>query len=164
MFKLNNWKQTIYKDDIKAVILKGFLIAILGGILAGLVDYLLVVKLDSQFTIGLIIIAYFIVYKLKGAYFNYHILYPVLGVVFFIIGMYVSHITEIFITFKDYDLYLEYILKDPEWHFAFITRYYTDLKCAFEYKDVLDIFWSIFNILVLVLLMGFCYKGVKGRN
>ena len=78
--------------------------------------------------------------------------------------MYIAHITEIFITFKNYKIYLEYILKDPEWHFAFITKYYTDLKCAFEFKEILDIFWSLFNILVIVLLIAFCYKGVKGRN
>ena len=164
MFKLNNWKQTIYKDDIKAVIINGLLMAILGGILAGLVDYLLCIKLNSEFAIGLVIIAYLIIYKVKTAYFNYHILYPVLGMVFLLLGMYVAHITELLITFKDYEYYLEYIFKEPEFHFAFITRYYTDLKCSFEYNKIADIFWSIFNIIVVVTIFIYCYKGVKGRN
>ena len=67
MFKLNNWKQKIYWDDLKSVLLNGLLFSIVGGALGGVIDCLLQM-IGIPIGVGLIIICYLIGTKLSRAY------------------------------------------------------------------------------------------------
>ena len=104
MFKGNNWKEPIYKDDLKNVILNGIVFSILGGVLAGTLDFLMVL-LNLSISFGLIILTYMVGVRIRKSYYTYHILYPVLGILFLTLGLFCSYFTNYFLLLKSVDTF-----------------------------------------------------------
>ena len=89
---INQFKETIYKDDLKNVLIYCFISAVLFGTLAGALQYFANLTLGLGFGILIYFIAYMIGKELRDRVFTYHILYSVLGVVFFFIGYIIYNI------------------------------------------------------------------------
>lgn len=83
---INQFKEPIYKDDLKRVLLYCSISAVLFGVLAGALQYFANITMGLGFSIVIYLIAYMIGRELRDRVFTYHILYSVLGVLFFILG------------------------------------------------------------------------------
>ncbi len=99
MFNKFNWNKQIYKNDLITVIVFGLATAILGGILAGFLDAF-ILSISSDLGLGLnisfsiLVLALLVGFAVKKGYESYHILYSVLALVFFFIGLFFSYVFE----------------------------------------------------------------------
>lgn len=162
MFKLYNWKEPIFKKDLIAVIINGLLFGILGGILAGVLDYLMVL-INFSVSFGLIILTYMIGIKVRKSYYSYHILYPVLGLVFLVLGLFVSYVAFYFMALRSLDtfglfldpfFYLNFLLEPASGIISFFTNGY----------NLLSLIVGILNVIIYIWAFVFCYRLIKGRN
>ncbi len=161
MFKIYNWKETIYKKDLIAVIINGLLTALLVGMLAGALDFLFY-KINFSLSIGLLLLCYTIAYRVRKAYFNFHILYPVLAVIFLLFGIFVEmltnycfiygSITQIFNILSSWNFYFNY-LTFPIYGFI---RFYNTSQIAHLFGGILDLIFYVFSIIV-------CFKFSGGK-
>lgn len=162
MFKLNNWKQKIYWDDLKSVLLNGLLFSIVGGALGGVIDCLLQM-IGIPIGVGLIIICYLIGTKLSRAYYNYHILYPVLSIPFMIIGLLSSMFMQIGVITRSIE-YVFYLMTMPETYLMYLLSPIYYLISCIKMFDLYALMWCIFNAIVYIYAFVTCYKIIKGRN
>ena len=161
MFKLNNWKEHIFKDDLIAVLINGLVVSILAGIIAGGIDYLFN-KFNIRLSFGLLIIAFCVGYRINKAYFTFHILYPVLALVFMVFGLFVSTLTfhvSIF-GFK----YAFYMLTEPTFYLYFITTPISNLLVLRAGFDIKYLLLGILDIIITIWSFWYCYRLAKGRN
>ncbi len=93
MFNKNNWKEPLYKNDVINVVIDGLVAGILGGVLAGALDYLFGL-LNIIISFGLIILAYLVGYRVRKGYYSFHILYPVLAVLFMTLGLFFASLMQ----------------------------------------------------------------------
>lgn len=161
MFKKNNWLEPIYKNDVISVILNGLFSAILGGILAGVVDFLFNM-INISISIGLIIICYMIGSRMKKGYDNYHILYPVLSIIFMIIALIFADFAFYFCLIPE----LETFKLLMSWNFylnVIISPVYY-LILMFSQFDISFLIFGILNLAIYIYSFIICYRIVKGRN
>ena len=85
---INQFKEPIYKDDLKRVLLYCAISSALFGVLAGALQFFAIMTAGLGFSIVIYMIAYMIGKELRDRVFTYHILYSVLGVIFFFVGCY----------------------------------------------------------------------------
>ena len=163
MFKLNNWKAKIYWDDLKSVLINGILFALVGGALAGLLDYLLAEVLGSWLVFGIFIISALVGRQVSKTYYNYHILYPVLSIVFMFIGLFSSMFMYLGMLTRSLDFVI-YLLGMPETYLSFIIGPFYNLILTIKSFDLFELFMSIFNSIMYISAFITCYKMIKGRN
>ena len=169
MFNKNNWKETIYKNDVITVIIFGLTATILGGIFAGLVDAAITKFFDSLginfgITVSLLLCSLFVGFSVKKGYESYHILYPVLALGFMIVALFFSQVAyqvgyegiqSLGSTLSSGEFYL-YVLILP---FNYLRLMIILGKFSFVY-----FIYLIINILFYVLAFIAAYKIAKGRN
>ena len=93
MFNKNNWRQPIYKNDVRTVIIFGLTATILGGILTGLIDATLANLFGLGISFSLLLNSLIIGFSVKKGYEEYHILYPVLALGFFVLALIISQLS-----------------------------------------------------------------------
>lgn len=162
MFNSNNWKEAIYKDDLKSVILNGIIFSILGGILAGALDYL-TNMLNVPISFGLIIIVLMVSSRIKKSFYTYHILYPVLGIVFLTLGLFVSYFTNYLIIFKGISAFT--LFSNPSFYLNFLLDPIYGIIIFFRNGyNVFYLLAGILNLAITIWAYVYCYKLIKGRN
>lgn len=162
MFKKYNWQQLIYKDDVINVILNGLIFSILAGILAGVIDYLFVRVLGLSISFGLIIMCYMIGNRMRKSYYNYHILYPVLSIVFMLLSLIFSEFAYMFCAFPQISTFKLFISGNFYYNVLISPIYYL-LQC-FKSFDIIYLIVGILDVVIYVLTFQICYKLVRGRN
>ena len=162
MFKLYNWKQPIYRNDLISVLLNGILTAILSGILAGALDYLLSI-LNFPLSFGLFIICYLIGYRLRKSFYSYHILYPVLSILFMLIALFVSDVTKLCMIYNSLSA-LPQILTNPNLYISFILGPFYYFYLCIKSFDVVNLLLGALDVVIYIWAFMICYKTVKGRN
>lgn len=162
MFKINNWKEPIYKNDLINVIVNGLIAAILGGILAGLLDYLFDM-INLRISFGLIIITYVIGSRMRKGYYSYHILYPVLSILFMILSLFVCDVTYMCMIYSSVSI-IPIILTDVDFYINFLLSPIYYLYVCFNSFDILYLILGLLNIVIYIWAFRYCYKLVKGRN
>lgn len=161
MFNSNNWREPIFKNDLKNVILNGIVFAILGGILAGALDYLFdYINVEIHF--GLVILTLVIGYRVYKSYFNYHILYPVLTIPFMIFGLFISFFTYWLCIFGIGNFF--YILANGSFYLSFLKSPVSTLIYGIQYGDAGNIIMGIVNVLIYIVGFYACYVMAKGRR
>lgn len=155
------WKEHIYKDDLKSVLINGFLIAIFVGILGGVCDYAMGL-INFSISISFILLYYFMSTRLKKAYFTYHILYPVLSLVFLTLGFMIADFTYLFIGIRDLSAF--YLFTSPYYYFYFITKPISNIILFFNSGNSLDLILGIINLVIVIWAYVYVYKTVKGNN
>lgn len=162
MFKINNWKEPIYKNDLINVIVNGLIAAILGGILAGLLDYLFDM-INLRISFGLIIITYVIGSRMRKGYYSYHILYPLLSILFMILSLFVCDVTYMCMIYSSVSI-IPIILTDVDYYINFLLSPIYYLYVCFNSFDILYLILGLLNIVIYIWAFRYCYKLVKGRN
>lgn len=161
MFNKFQWKQTIYKDDFLPVIGNGLLFAVIGGILAGLLDYLCQI-LGISISFGLIIISYFVGSRVNRSYYSYHILYPTLTIVFMLIGLLFSDLAYLLCMFRSLEVFLNII--KPMFLLNIVISPVTNVISSLLSLNILDLAISVFNLIMYAFAFIYAYRVAKGRN
>ena len=137
---LNQFKEPIYKDDLKRVLTYCGISAVLFGALAGALQYLAIITLNITTAIVIYLIAYMIGKELRDRVFTYHILYSVLGVLFFFLGYLIYYVSFASFIYKDILFALTYVFSPSGL-----------LNLDFGFVDFkTDIIGSILDILILI--------------
>ena len=143
---LNQFKETVYKEDLKRVLTYCSISAILFGVLAGALQYLAIITFNITTSIVIYLIAYMIGKELRDRVMTYHILYSILGVVFFFLGYIFYNVSYAAFIYKDIPFVLSYILSPNGF-----------LNLAFGFVDFkYDVFGSILDIIIMI----FCIMTV----
>lgn len=162
MFKKYNWKQPIYKNDLLNVLLNGFLSAVLGGILAGILDYLFGNILNFPISIGLMIICYMVGLRMKRGYFSFHILYPVLSILFMILGLIFSEFAYMFCIFPQASTF-RLLISGSFYLNVILAPVHYIIEC-FKSFQIVYLIVGILNFIIYIFAFRICYKIVQGRN
>ncbi len=162
MFKLYNWKEPLFKKDLIAVIINGLIFGILGGILSGVLDYLMLM-INFSISFGLIILTYMIGIKVRKSFYSYHILYPVLGLAFLVLGLFISYATFYFVALRSLDAFLVFI--DPFFYLNFLLEPVSGIINFFTNGyNPLSLILGVLNVIIYIWAFIFCYRMIKGRN
>ena len=154
---INQFKQPLYKDDLKRVLVYCFFNAVLFGALAGALQFIANITHGLGFSLLIYFIAYMIGRELRDRVFTYHILYSVLGVVFFIIGYLFYNISYMTFVIRDVFISLKLIFS-PTGFIGFVfpfldIRTYSGTNIL---NNILDIFIFIFSIMTIWRMS--CYR------
>ena len=161
MFKLNNWKEHIFKDDLISVLINGLVVGLLAGIIAGGLDYLFA-RFDIRISFGLLIIAFCTGYRTRKAYFTFHILYPVLALIFMVFGLFVSTLTY-YICILGFQYGFQ-MLAQPGFYLYFITTPIANLLALRAGFDIKYLLLGILDVLITIWSFWYCYRLAKGNN
>jgi len=88
------WKQPIHREDLMPVLRSGIFMSITGGLIVGTLDMLFINYLQFTLTwLFLLITSHLIAKRIAISYRNYHILYSLLSIFFFILTYYMMSVT-----------------------------------------------------------------------
>lgn len=141
---LNQFKEKIYTDDLKRVILYGGLYAIVFGILAGALQFVAYSFLGIGFSLLIYLVAYMIGREIKNRIFNYHILYSVIGVLFFIIGFFLYNISLWSFVSHNVSIGFNFVFS------AMGMKYSVFEFLNFNTYNGINIFYNIIDIILIV--------------
>lgn len=143
---INRFKETIYKDDLRRVLLNGFIQMLLFSILAGALQYFLGEFLSVSFGILVYLFAFMIGMKVRDSFFSYHILFPIISIIYFLIGYFIYYLALYTFLFHDIVLALSYLFN---WDgISYIIFGFLNFK---TYNDGRVIFNNIMDILIFVI-------------
>ena len=165
MFNKNNWREPIYKQDLLAVLLNGFFIAILGGILGAGIDYVLQVMFHIPLSISELIIMYLVAWRVKKGFYSYHILYPILAVVFLLFAFWVNlYAFQSIVAIQSgfYRIYL--FIGWPSFWMSYLLLPVNTLLLGISGGDALGIVMGILNLIFYIFAVWYVYHTVKGKN
>lgn len=139
----NDFKEEIHKEDIKSVIITGLITMFLFSIALGLLNAALIIVFDFSTTLYLFFLGYFLSKRIKDSYHKYHILYPILSVLFLIIGLFIFNTISVFAYNRIFEMW-------------YLTE---SLKLAFV--DTINIFnpiyyitnFNVYELLYLLILL-----------
>ena len=146
---INQFKQPIYKDDLNNVLLYCFVNALMFGVLAGALQYFANLTLGLGFSILVYFIAYMIGRELRDRVFTYHILYSVLGIIFFLIGYVFYNISYLTFVTRNLAFSLELIFSNG---FIMLIFPFLDLRTYVGtgiLNNLIDIIVMIFSIMTI---------------
>ena len=152
----NKFKQPLYKDDLLNVLKNGLLTAVLYGILMGALQYLFGVLSGFYFSIFIYGIAFFIVKKVKNSYYNYHILYPLLGVIFFLIGYIFYGATQYIFVIRELGFSFQALIMQV---FQIIRLFDLTIYISFD----MDAFNYLLDLLIFIFCVVYTYRNSKNN-
>ena len=154
----NLLKEPIYKDDLKNVLLYGSLHMVLFGVLAGALQFFANAYLGLGFSLLLYLIAYMIGKEIRDRTFNYHIVYSMLSVLFFIVGYIIYNVSFYSFVSHSPKIGLQYI---------FNTGYFMDIVFPFlKFKNYAgaNAIYYILDIIILVFCILTAWNLPKYRK
>lgn len=91
---LNQFKEPIHKSDIMPVIRQGIFMSFVGGLLIGSIQMLFFYMFDfSLLWLMMFVFAYLLAKRIRTAYMEYHIVFSILSVFFFVLGFFIFNST-----------------------------------------------------------------------
>lgn len=150
----NMFKEEIYKEDLKKVVLNGLISIFLYGTFIGGISFLIKEILNIPLSIEYIAIAYIVSSNVAKSYYKGHILYPLLSIVFFIGALIMSNFAYLFVLNKvNISLIFDILLSS--------VTYTLDLFNPFTqlFKGV----FGIFNYLILIYIIYFTFQRSKNN-
>lgn len=165
MFNKNNWNEPLYKQDVIAVVVNGLVAAILAGILGGAIEYLFDM-LGFSISINLLLIAFLVGLRVRRGYYTYHILYPVLAIVFLLVGLLISHYSYIIF----YHLFVNksssgfMVIFTKGFWISFLLNPVSTLILGISIKSPLNIVLGIIDLAITAWSFYFVFLMAKGNN
>ena len=149
MRKLKNLlKEPIYKEDLKRVLLNGFLAMFFFSLLAGALQFVANIYLNLSFGILVYLFAFMIGKKTSESFFNYHILYSIISILFFILGYILYEITYYVFVFHNVGVVLQAIFSPNFFDFCMTflnPKAYGGLNTLYRILDILIFGVSLFT-------------------
>ncbi len=147
----NKFKVKIYKDDLKYVFINGLLAGIFLGLACGAGDILLAL-LNIPVSIFIYLLGMQVGKKVAKSYYSYHILYPILAVVFSILGLFFYNTIKIIYIIGDIKLVFEV--------FSFSTLF----KMFLSYFNPIGDIYNLLNFIVVILMLVSAFRIAKSNN
>lgn len=130
--------------------------AILMGFIAGILNYLTSRFLNIEIIFCTIMIGIFIPIKIKDAYYNYHILYSILSVLFAYLALAIAYVTKI--VFFSYDL-MEFGIFSWNLFKTGLLELYYRIKMLFVMSDgFID---NLLDLIIIITTLFLSYKMSK---
>ena len=164
MFKKNNWKEPIDRQDLLYVIFNGIVSSLLAGLLAGSANYLLSL-LGVGVDIGFMIIILIVPWRIRNAFYNNHILYALLAIVFLVLSFFISYISFNIISAIVYqNTYYLNAFMDPFYYLLFLIEPFLTMIMGFQVGDPRAIIFGILNIAITCYAFYYTYTSVRNRR
>ncbi|HOI84831.1 MAG TPA: hypothetical protein PLP48_02020 [Acholeplasmataceae bacterium] len=88
------WKQPLHREDVMPVLRSGIFMSISGGLIVGMLDMVFINYLQFTLTwLFLLITSHLIAKRIASSYRDYHILYSMISIFFFIFAYYIMSVT-----------------------------------------------------------------------
>ena len=149
------------KNELKNVIINGLLFALLGGILAGSLDFLFN-YINAPISVGLVLLSLLIGYRIKKTYNSYHILYPTLTILFMIVGLFVAYFTMNIFLHGIGNFFN--ILGDGYFYLSFIESPISLFILGIKQGNGWNITFGVVNAIIYVVAFYVCYNIAKSSN
>lgn len=147
------FKEPIAKKELLRFIAQGLLASILFAALLGALEFLVYFTPFSFLTMFVFIAYYlFLIKRLKGSFYFYHITYSILAVVFLILGDYVMRVSGSLIQHLYMNVPIQSKIFSPVFQFSFLFNW------------ALDPFLIIINLLSIAIygvIIYFTYERMK---
>ncbi|MFI3252448.1 MAG: hypothetical protein R3Y60_04835 [bacterium] len=150
----NEFKNEIYKEDVLKVLKNGIITMLLYSVLMGLVNVVLILIFNIQTSLLIYFIGLFIARSVKESYYNRHILYPLLSVVFLLVGLYIFNSVSLFAYNRTFEL--SYFLLSFEHGFYDTIQIFNPLYYINEF--------SINNLLFLLIVVYTIYLTYRNSK
>jgi hypothetical protein len=155
---INMFKEPIYKDDLLKVLKYGFINMLLFSIFAGAIQFFFNIYLGIGVGILIYLIAYMMGKSVKDNIFGYHILYPLILTIMFLIGIIIYNITLCSFLAHNISFGFEYVLS---WGgLSYIVFPYFNFK---TYLGI-DILYNIIDILILIFSISTIWRFLEMRK
>ena len=152
-------KKIDFKDLFKFIGI-GLLMALLGGIISGLLDWILS-YINLYISFSIVILIYFVAYRMRSVYSFYHIIYPILALVFFYLGLVFCDITSIVLNLGFQSLG---IVINPMFFLEVLLEPIFDIYLGIKILNASQIVVGIINLAVYGFAYFYTFKITKGRN
>ncbi len=161
MFNIESWKNHIYKKDLLGVLINALVVAIFLGIAMGAFDYLLT-KLGVNISFGLLLLAFFIGFRVRKGYYSYHPLYPLLAILFLLFGVFIEYLTTYVFLFGTITS-IPTILSSLNFYYTtLLYPVYAIVSCTKSFDGFL-LLNGIITLIIYILDIIFCFKLSGGR-
>ena len=153
----NNLKEPIYKDDLKRVLLNGILYAVLFGVLAGALQFFSEVYIGLTMGVFVFAIGYMIAKKINESFFTFHVWYPIISVLLFLLAFVIYNFTKLFFLLRNLHLAIQifFSLSGLNYMFGFLN--------IFNYQNV-DILYNIIDLIIFISSVGCAWQMVYRRR
>lgn len=153
-------RQPMNRRDLLRVILYGLVSAIGGGLIFGLLQGLMIQHIKIKLLFLVIFMAILIGNNVNRARrHQYHIVYPILGVVFFVLGYFFFGLTVISYLNHDVSLLLTGITKSIFWEINFIflnpSAYFIDTRESISF---------LVDLIIFIYSIVYTYRMIKRYN
>jgi len=166
MFNKDNWAQPINKNDLKQVLLYGFISAILLGIVSGLFNFLVSLS-GFQIDLGLVILSLGIATMVNRHYESYHILYAVLTIPMMIVGLFFGFYTLYFAIDVYYGIVglntIKYLISGG-FYLSFIKAPIYGLISGFSKGNAAVAVFGAINFVIYIFAFYYCYISVARKR
>lgn len=153
----NKLNMPIYRDDLFNTLIQGVISAILIGFLFGMVDGFLN-TLGFPLSVGMVILGFLMGKRVSKCYRNFHIIYPILAIVFVLIAFYFYRIGGYFAISKDIEFAFSLILK-KSFYLNMISSFYN----GFLNLNISKIIFQILYIVFFGVMIYFAYHYAKRK-
>lgn len=141
------FKKPIHKQDLMPVLYSGFFISITGGLIAGALHMLLMSAFRFSLSwLMMLVLAHIISRRIIQSYKEYHLLYPLLSAVFFVISFYIMQLTwssGVYFLMGTFNFKIFISLLNPLYYFGFLFPW----RSGFFYiENILDVVFFIVGV------------------
>ena len=140
---INLFKEPIYKDDLIKVLKYGFINMLIFSIFAGAIQFFLNAYLGIGFGLLVYLIAHMMGKTVKDNIFGYHILYPIILTLLFVIGLIIYNITFYSFAIHNISFGINYVLSWPG--LSYIVFPYLNIKTYIG----IDILYNLIDLLIV---------------
>lgn len=144
---MQEFKKPVHQKDILPVLRSGVFVSVTGGLIIGALHLLFIYFLDFSLSwLFLLILAHLIARRILQSYNEYHILYSLISVFFFIFSFYLMNLTMMMgIYFINNVFNFEVIktLLNPLLYFQFLNPFASGF---FQTNNILDVVFFIVGI------------------
>lgn len=139
----NMWKEPIYKEDLPRILGYGFLVMIAFSILGGALQFVCANYLGFTFSIFVYLIGYMVGKTISKYMPSFHILYPFVGVLYFIIGYILYNVA--FYSFLTHEIPL--VLKEI-FSSNFLNYCFTFFNPSAYASDIVSVLFDLFIFII----------------
>lgn len=146
-------KEPILKKELLSFLREGFLATIVFAAMLGTLNFLVLFTPFAFLSLFVFVIYYmFLVKRLRGSFYVYHIIYSILAVLFLFLGDYVISVAGNVIEALYLGIKIEPSFFNPVYHFSFL--YYWTL-------DLMHIITNLLSIFIYGIISYFIYQRMK---
>lgn len=153
---ISQFKQEIYKEDLKKVLSSGIVAMLLYSVLAALVNVVLIFVFKIQTSMFIYLIGYFISNAVRNSYYKGHILYPTLSVLFLIVGLFIYNIVAVFAYNQQFSI--TYFLLSVESGALKTLNTFNPLYYLNDFSV-----WEVFSLLIVLYTIFYTFRNSKNN-